>query len=265
MSHAQHGVRAHRQHPRGLAGALAHPGLPGPPGRGQRGDPAHAAALSGGVEARSRARAPALPREPRAGRLPSLPGLAAARSLDRPAVVRADPDRPPVLSRSVSLTRRLFGPSAALAKFYTALKFVARSGEVWCEGARVFLNPTSRHFSPLNAQRCLMFAVHFAPQYGDSFIEVSSFLPFHLGRPALHDPLRRAPGLRTEQQSLLPLRLAHGPRLSRDSDQVHLSGPQLWVVLVPSQVFPAGERAGGRAARGEVHGAEGCDCRQCVL
>lgn len=43
---------------------------------------------------------------------------------------------------------------------------------MWCEGARVFLNPISKHFNPLNAQRCLNFAVYFTPQYGDSFIEV---------------------------------------------------------------------------------------------
>ena len=36
----------------------------------------------------------------------------------------------------------------------------------------MFLNPISKHFNPLNAQRCLNFAVYFTPQYGDSFIEV---------------------------------------------------------------------------------------------
>ena len=56
--------------------------------------------------------------------------------------------------------------------FRLALHRVAESGEVWCEGARVFLNPISKHFNPLNAQRCLNFAVYFTPQYGDSFIEV---------------------------------------------------------------------------------------------
>ena len=70
------------------------------------------------------------------------------------------------------VTRRLYGSSAALQVFYTALFFVAKSGEVWCEGARIFLNPISKHFNPLNAQRCLHFAVYFTPQYGDSFIEV---------------------------------------------------------------------------------------------
>ena len=74
--------------------------------------------------------------------------------------------------RTGGVTRRLYGSSAALQVFYTALFFVAKSGEVWCEGARIFLNPISKHFNPLNAQRCLHFAVYFTPQYGDSFIEV---------------------------------------------------------------------------------------------
>ena len=72
------------------------------------------------------------------------------------------------------LTHRAAGPSRALFVFLRALQFVSKSGEVWCEGARIFLNPISKHFNPLNAQRCLHFAVYFTPQYGDSFIEVVS-------------------------------------------------------------------------------------------
>ena len=74
-------------------------------------------------------------------------------------------------SSFIQFTHQLYGPSLALQIFYLALKYVSRSGEVWCEGARVFLNPISRHFNPHNAQRCLMFAIYFTPQYGDSFIE----------------------------------------------------------------------------------------------
>ena len=72
------------------------------------------------------------------------------------------------------LTPSVFGPVQALRIFRCALRHVAKSGEVWCEGARIFLNPISKHFNPLNAQRCLHFAVYFTPQYGDSFIEVVS-------------------------------------------------------------------------------------------
>ena len=56
--------------------------------------------------------------------------------------------------------------------FTSALKHVAKSGEVWCEGARIFMNPASRFFHLLNASKCLNYAVFFTPQYGDSFIEV---------------------------------------------------------------------------------------------
>lgn len=56
--------------------------------------------------------------------------------------------------------------------FQRALRSVAKSGEVWCEGARIFLNPCSSLFDPLNASKCLNFAIFFTPQYSDSYIEV---------------------------------------------------------------------------------------------
>ena len=71
-----------------------------------------------------------------------------------------------------SLTIRLYGPTAALIVFYGSLQCVSKSGEVWCEGARIYLNPVSKHFHLLNASKCLNYAVFFTPQYGDSFIEV---------------------------------------------------------------------------------------------
>ena len=70
------------------------------------------------------------------------------------------------------LTHRAAGPSRALFVFLRALQFVSKSGEVWCEGARIFMNPASRFFHLLNASKCLNYAVFFTPQYGDSFIEV---------------------------------------------------------------------------------------------
>ena len=77
-------------------------------------------------------------------------------------------------SRSSSLTRSVFGPLQALRVFRCALHHVAKSGEVWCEGARIFLNPSSRYFSLQNAARCLNYAVFFTPQYGDTFFEVGT-------------------------------------------------------------------------------------------
>ena len=67
---------------------------------------------------------------------------------------------------------RLHGPGLAFFVFVYSLQFVAKSGEVWCEGGRIFLNPCSTLFSIHNAQYCLNLAVYFTPQYGDSFIEV---------------------------------------------------------------------------------------------
>jgi singapore isolate B (sub-type 7) whole genome shotgun sequence assembly, scaffold_9 len=43
---------------------------------------------------------------------------------------------------------------------------------VWCEGVRIFLDPTSSHFSPSNALKALNYSAFFTPQYGDIIIEV---------------------------------------------------------------------------------------------
>lgn len=52
-----------------------------------------------------------------------------------------------------------------------ALKSVPKSGEVWCEGARISLNPFCPTFDLQAASRHLAFAARFTPQYGDSFLE----------------------------------------------------------------------------------------------
>ena len=75
----------------------------------------------------------------------------------------------------------------ALRAFRRALCHVTKSGEVWCEGARIFLDPCCRAFNLLNASKCLNYAVFFTPQYGDTFIEAikllilssDRFLEFH--------------------------------------------------------------------------------------
>lgn len=63
------------------------------------------------------------------------------------------------------------GAAAQMAVFRMALREVPKSGEVWCEGARVRMNPLSPAFDLREARRYLDFAVQFTPQYGDSFIE----------------------------------------------------------------------------------------------
>eukprot|EP00438_Fugacium_kawagutii_P012716 Skav202446 [mRNA] locus=scaffold7830:28633:39411:+ [translate_table: standard] len=64
------------------------------------------------------------------------------------------------------------GAEAALSTFKKAAQEVAKSGEVWCEGARIFMNPLGRNFNLQRAIKCLEFAVHLTPQYGDSFLEL---------------------------------------------------------------------------------------------
>lgn len=52
-----------------------------------------------------------------------------------------------------------------------ALYAVPKSGEVWCEAARIYLNPFSPCFDLCISSRYLEFATKFTPQYGDSFVE----------------------------------------------------------------------------------------------
>jgi len=52
-----------------------------------------------------------------------------------------------------------------------ALRSVPKSGEVWCEGARLHLNPCVPTFDLRKAAKHLCFATQFTPQYGDSFVE----------------------------------------------------------------------------------------------
>lgn len=51
--------------------------------------------------------------------------------------------------------------------FKQALREVPKSGEVWCEGARIALH--LGHYE--QARKFLDFSLHFTPQYGDSLVE----------------------------------------------------------------------------------------------
>ncbi|EFA76592.1 hypothetical protein PPL_10361 [Heterostelium album PN500] len=63
---------------------------------------------------------------------------------------------------------QLKGISSQLKVFRKALQFVPKSGEVWCEGARIALNNNNL----AEARKFLEFAIQFTPQFGDSFIEL---------------------------------------------------------------------------------------------
>eukprot|EP00980_Cylindrotheca_fusiformis_P011657 scaffold2751_cov131-Cylindrotheca_fusiformis.AAC.24 len=64
------------------------------------------------------------------------------------------------------------GESAQFESLKLALNAVPKSGEVWCEGARIHLNPFARSFDLHSAHRHLLFATKFTPQYGDGFLEM---------------------------------------------------------------------------------------------
>lgn len=51
---------------------------------------------------------------------------------------------------------------------------IPKSGEVWCEGARILMNkhPNNKYYDIDTAKQYLEFAIQFTPQYGDSFLEM---------------------------------------------------------------------------------------------
>jgi la-related protein 1 len=58
--------------------------------------------------------------------------------------------------------------------FKQALNEIPKSGEVWCEGARIAManHPENPYFDLEKAYQYFQFAVQFTPQYGDSFLEL---------------------------------------------------------------------------------------------
>ena len=63
------------------------------------------------------------------------------------------------------------GERVYLSVLETAVTAVPKSGEVWCEVARMFLNPLCPTFHPASARKYLNYGIKFTPQYGDSFLE----------------------------------------------------------------------------------------------
>jgi len=97
--------------------------------------------------------------------------LAAAKQVAVEAL-EAHPATGRLWSTLIALDHTDLGADAAMLTFRRAVQEVPKSGEVWCEGARVYMNPLSSHFNLRRAQKCLRFAVHLTPQYGDSFLEL---------------------------------------------------------------------------------------------
>jgi len=67
--------------------------------------------------------------------------------------------------------READGEELQMATMQQSLTAVPKSGEVWCEAARMFLNPLSSTFDVATAVQALDFATKFTPQFGDSFLE----------------------------------------------------------------------------------------------
>lgn len=63
------------------------------------------------------------------------------------------------------------GVDEQLRVFKLAAQEAPLAGEIWCEGARIALDPTSRHFDIDLARTWLLMAMELTPQFGDSFIE----------------------------------------------------------------------------------------------
>mmetsp|Transcript_34411 Transcript_34411/g.89051 ORF Transcript_34411/g.89051 Transcript_34411/m.89051 type:complete len:972 (-) Transcript_34411:547-3462(-) len=78
----------------------------------------------------------------------------------------------PGTGRLWALLIQCVAPSQKLSTFKQALREVPKSGEVWCEGARLYMDPLLPYFDLETAERYLKYAVQFTPQYGDSFIEL---------------------------------------------------------------------------------------------
>jgi len=70
-----------------------------------------------------------------------------------------------------TIKKYIEGEKSQLNCFSEALKEVPKSGEVWCEGARIKMNPTYQSFNLEKANEYLKYSINFTPQYGDSFIE----------------------------------------------------------------------------------------------
>lgn len=69
------------------------------------------------------------------------------------------------------------------------LEIVPKSGNMWLEAARIHLNPLSRHFDLVEAQKCLINATYFTPQLIDIAFEMERLeqicLSFNLRCPEI--------------------------------------------------------------------------------
>lgn len=64
------------------------------------------------------------------------------------------------------------GIESQIRELHNSIHSVPKSGEVWCEAARIAMNPLTEYFNIEAARQYLEFAYRFTPQHGDTLIEM---------------------------------------------------------------------------------------------
>ena len=113
--------------------------------------------------------------------------------------------------------KSIVGPDAQFDILQSALTEVPKSGEVWCEAARLVLNPTSPYFNLRAAKLYLEFAIRYTPQYGDSFLEsIRVIILEHVERVLQETASRmREVGVPASNEQIIQLAM---PEIKKNSD-----------------------------------------------
>lgn len=72
-----------------------------------------------------------------------------------------------LIAEWIHMLREKITPREILKIWREKIDEVPKSGELWCEGGRIYAELHDYE----NASKCFKAAIHFTPQYGDSFIE----------------------------------------------------------------------------------------------
>jgi la-related protein 1 len=83
------------------------------------------------------------------------------------------------------------GIESQISVFREAIKSVPKSGEVWCEAARLCMNPLSEYFNLDAAKQYLDLAHKFTPQHGDTLVELVRLELLTKGHGANFGEIRR--------------------------------------------------------------------------
>ena len=75
-----------------------------------------------------------------------------------------------IVSEWIHVLRMMKKPLGILKIWREEIDKIPKAGELWCEGGRIYLNLGEEG----NAIKCFQAALHFTPQYGDTFFELLS-------------------------------------------------------------------------------------------